>query len=127
MEGFDFSFLPTLFNNLILFGIAALQIFSMRNSRVRQERNQKKIAEVTDKQDKIYAMVNHPMSVALAALAGSLEQIARMTRSEEDVIAAVNARKASDEHNKKQSEADALKIKNEADKHKIIEDFLKNK
>ena len=69
-------------------------------------------------------MVNHPMSVALSALATSLEQIARMTKSEEDIIAAVSARQNSKDHDKKQNDADNLRIDNDMKRHKIIEDFL---
>jgi CheY-like chemotaxis protein len=74
-------------------------------------RNHRKIEVVTEKQDRIYELVNHPMGIALDSLATALETVARLNpNSETAVQAAQSARSRSNEHNVKQSIADAHEL-----------------
>ena len=115
-------------NDVMLMIVAALQWISMHRSKVRSEINRDKITEVSNKQDVIHGLVNGKAGVILNELADALETIARMTRREEDILSAVNARTAYLNFNLKQEESAMVIARAKADRAKVIEDFLnKNK
>jgi hypothetical protein len=68
-----------------------------------------KTAATDDKLHKIYTLVNHSMSVVLKDRAADRELIATLRGTDEDKEAAKAAREASNIHEAKQAEVDAVK------------------
>ena len=103
---------------------AIVQRYDVIKAKRAHEASTRKLNEVSVKQEEIHKLVNKPLAVALDALATAKEQIARNTREDTDILEAVNARKRSNEHNAIQRAADDAKKVEDANREKIIADFL---
>jgi len=125
----------TVLNNWALLGLAAINMFAIWLGKRRGDQHEKaqkesvRVREVDQEANAkqlsaIHTLVNGPLGVALDALAAALERQARTSRDPEEILAAVTARRASDDHRRKQNEANDLRRESDENKARIIAAFL---
>jgi len=117
---------------LVTLASMVFQHFTSKSAKKDRKQMAHEIVKVSDKTDVVSLKTdnlirsnNGPLGAALLDNAINAERIANMTKNPDDILAAVEARRRSSNHIKEQAEILAAKVRDDENKQKVIDTFLK--